>query len=409
MTNDKNDECLTAHGSSLHSSFDIRHSFVIRGAFVISPAMTSDLVIIGASARAAAASARRAGLRPWCADLFADEDLRCLGPTVRVATADYPQGLLAALTEAPPAPLLYTGGLENYPDVLARSPFPLWGNSPPVLRRVRSPFLLARRLRARGLPCPAVRAAAGDDRRWLLKPRRSSGGLGIRLHDGASCNPRTHYLQEWLDGDPCAAVFLGWANGQADLLGVTRQLIGTPWLHARGYLYAGSVGPLLLSPSERAAWLALGDVLVGDFGLRGLFGVDAILRDGVPWPVEVNPRYTASVEILERGLGQSLLALHAAVFTGQSLLNLAATRATVTWGKAILYARQDLIFPAMGPWHASLETPGELPLFADIPAAGAHVAAGRPVMTLFAADKNEEACLARLQETAAALDRRLWA
>ena len=44
------------------------------------------------------------------------------------------------------------------------------------------------------------------------------------------------------------------------------------------------------------------------FGLAGWFGVDFILRDGIPWPVEINPRYTASVEIHELASGRSLLA-----------------------------------------------------------------------------------------------------
>jgi predicted ATP-grasp superfamily ATP-dependent carboligase len=362
-------------------------------------AVAIDLLIIGASARAAAASARRAGLRPWCADLFADSDLQHLGPVVRIASADYPHGLLRVLADAPAAPLLYTGGLENYPNLLARIARPLWGNGPHVLRQVRSPFLLSRRLRALGLPCPGVRARPAAGQRWLLKPRRGSGGFGIRPYSGVRFNPRTHYLQEWLDGTPCSAVFLGRATGQADLLGATRQLLGTPWLHARDFAYAGSIGPLPLTPAERRAWQALGDVLAGDFGLRGLFGVDAILRDGCPWPVEVNPRYTASVEVLERSLDQPLLALHCAVFAERPVPVLAPSKAGVLWGKAILFARHELTFPA-APWCSAA--------FADIPAAGTTIAAGRPVLTLFAAGADVAECERRLQESAVALDRRLW-
>ena len=48
-----------------------------------------DLVIIGASARAAAFSAHRAGMRPWCVDLFGDADLARRFPVRRVALADY--------------------------------------------------------------------------------------------------------------------------------------------------------------------------------------------------------------------------------------------------------------------------------------------------------------------------------
>ena len=48
------------------------------------------LILIGASVRAAAFSALRAGLRPWCADLFGDLDLRQRCPSVVVPAERYP-------------------------------------------------------------------------------------------------------------------------------------------------------------------------------------------------------------------------------------------------------------------------------------------------------------------------------
>ena len=38
--------------------------------------MSQRLILIGASVRAAAFSARAAGYEPWCADLFGDVDLQ---------------------------------------------------------------------------------------------------------------------------------------------------------------------------------------------------------------------------------------------------------------------------------------------------------------------------------------------
>src|SRR5437763_10103190 len=119
------------------------------------------VILIGASVRAAAGSALRAGRRPWCADLFADADLKRLGPARRIAMSVYPRGFVRALAEAPPGPWLYTGGLENHPrlvDRLARTR-PLWGNGATVLERVRDPELLARRLTEHGLLCPEVLTA----------------------------------------------------------------------------------------------------------------------------------------------------------------------------------------------------------------------------------------------------------
>ena len=54
---------------------------------------------------------------------------------------------------------------------------------------------------------------------------------------------------------------------------------------------------------------------------------------------------------------------------------------------AILFAREDLDFPADGPWLSGLRQPtpvSESPAFADIPAGGQRIARGRPILTLFA-------------------------
>src|SRR5439155_27257439 len=68
------------------------------------------LIIVGSSARAAAFSALRAGLRPWCADLFADVDLLQRCPAVRVPAESYPQCLPDMLDLSPPGQWMYMGG-----------------------------------------------------------------------------------------------------------------------------------------------------------------------------------------------------------------------------------------------------------------------------------------------------------
>jgi uncharacterized protein len=368
--------------------------------------MPHDVILIGASVRAAAWSALRANLRPWCVDLFADADLERVACVRRVSASSYPRGLSAPLADAPNAPLMYTGGLENYPHVLAHLPRRLWGNGADVVRRVRSPFELARQFAAHGLPYPSVRAAPAPGR-WLLKARRSAGGLGVRRWIGQDFNPRTHYLQQHLAGTPVSAVFVGRRDAHATLLGMTQQLIGTPWLHARGFAYAGTIGPIPTAPETNRTWQRIGELLAGEFALRGLFGVDAILHNEVPWPIEVNPRYTASIEVLERSLDIAALQLHRAAFEDipvpASIRN--QPGAPLTWGKAILFARKDVVFPPVGPWHG-VTVDGD-PWLADIPHPGEPIVTGHPVLTLFDTGQNASDCLVRLQESAQALDRTL--
>lgn len=376
------------------------------------------VIILGASARAAATSARRAGWTPWCVDLFADADLERIA-TVRQAPLDaYPHGLFDALAEAPHVPVIYTGALENWPGLIENIARPLWGNPPDVLRTIRDPYRWTQYLNDHEIPCPRIACALPADGEWLLKPRKSAGGIGVRAYAGQRFKPRTHYLQQRIDGDACSAVFLG-----AELVGVCRQLIGVPWLNAIGYQYCGNVGPL---PLERAAglvpadpsagtspaacWRQFGVALTDGFGLRGLFGIDAIVQDGVPWPVEINPRYTASLELFERSYRYALLTRHRAIFEEAPLPIFPRLDPSIIWGKAILYARQSFAFPADGPWLASLEDGVDLDNteYADIPHAGAIIERGQPVLTMFASAATVSECETMLQEKAQALDRRLW-
>src|SRR4029077_10621295 len=95
----------------------------------------------------------------------------------------------------------------------------------------------------------------------------------------------------------------------------------------------------------------LGEVLGRAFELLGWFGVDYVLRDEVPWPVEINPRYTASVEIHELASGRSLLRDHRLACDGAGAGQGAAVPAPSIQerpgiiAKLIVYATGDLTAP----------------------------------------------------------------
>ncbi len=155
--------------------------------------MNQRLLILGASARAAAFSARRAGCEPLAADLFADADLSAACRAVRVDR--FPDGLADAARSLPPAPWMYTGALENRPDLIERiaAVRRLWGNGGAVVAAVRDPEQLAAALRGAGLWSPEISLApprashaAAAHPPWLEKPLRSAGGRGIRLLSAAA-------------------------------------------------------------------------------------------------------------------------------------------------------------------------------------------------------------------------------
>jgi predicted ATP-grasp superfamily ATP-dependent carboligase len=348
----------------------------------------SRLTILGASARAAAFSAARAGFLPCAVDSFADRDLAELCPAVRIER--YPRDFLRALAAAPDAPWIYTGGLENYPRLVERLAKlrPLWGNPAEVLQRVRDPWQLAAALRAAGLSTPLLaRSAAGGD--WLVKPLRGSAGLGVRWATSQDLHrpPRGAVLQRHVEGVSAGAVYVA-ARGKAVLLGATRQLIGRDFGLPREFLYAGSIGPLDLQAAEHARLERIGTELAERFALKGLFGVDFIRTPDDLWAVELNPRYTASVEILERTSGLHLVALHAAACGRSELPQPRAIAPRRASGKAIVYARQN------SRWE---RTPVPF-LLADVPHDGQRIAAGHPVVTVFADGRSPDDVEATLRQ-----------
>jgi predicted ATP-grasp superfamily ATP-dependent carboligase len=371
------------------------------------------LLIVGASARAAAFSALRGGMQPICADLFADADLAAVCPTTRVAFSRYPRGLFDWLKANPAGPWLVTGALENWPNPVRECSrqHPLWGNSAEVLQEVRRPWKVEACLQRAGLPCPRVSREPPNDGRWLVKPLASAGGRGIAFWDWSGARaPRSKiYFQEFIDGMACSAVFMG-DKDRAELLGVTRQLVGEKWLHAEPFHYCGSVGPLALDSSSGQAFENLGDALVRGFGLRGLFGVDCVLKDGLPWPVEVNPRYTASIEVLELATGLAALARHRKVFDPESTHAGKFTQPqTGVVAKAIVFARREVVVPADAPWAPTLQLPPlDLRDFADLPHAGERIETGQPIVTLFARGATEANCLDELHARVQSLDRWLF-
>jgi uncharacterized protein len=370
--------------------------------------MSQPLAIVGASTRSAAASAVRAGFQPLAADLFADADLRRIATATRISP--YPEGLVDWLRAIEPPAWMYTGALENYPELVDQMAWivPLWGNPGDVLARVRSPGELLRALTKAGLLFPEIRESPDNlptDGSWLVKTYRGASGSGVRVwseereaRSELEIEGSDVCYQRRISGLPCAAVYVA-SEGAAELLGVTRQLIGETWLGAHRFQYAGSIGPWPVSKAARATLVKLGNTLAAEFELVGLFGVDFILDGDDVWTLEVNPRYTASVEIVERITGVSAIAKHATACgainkerAGPSLTPVESrpsaaddTRAPArSHGKAILFAKRDVaISEEFAAWSIAESMREPWPTLGDVSPAGTPVQAGRPILTIF--------------------------
>jgi predicted ATP-grasp superfamily ATP-dependent carboligase len=374
------------------------------------PEAARRLLVAGVTARPLAVSAARAGWAVAAADAFGDLDLRACADVLppRASGGFDPTETAAAARGLPVDAVAYTSNFENHPaavSALARGRR-LLGNPPAVLRRVRDPLELMRALRRLGFETPATLAAPprspGADRpRWLLKPRRSGGGHGTTAWRAGRPVARHQYLQERISGPPGSIAFL--ADGRGSLaLALSRQLVGRRAFGAAGFRYCGSLMGSGLFPAEEALRRraeALAGAVVRAFGLVGLNGIDFIARAGVPWPIEVNPRFSASMELLERGAGLPLFTLHAAACDGR-LPDVSPPPLLAVHGKAVVFARDDA---RTGETRGWLEDPA----LADIPHPDQRIARGRPICTVFASGPDLRTCLRGLEARAAWVYRQL--
>ncbi len=219
-----------------------------------------------------------------------------------------------------------------------------------------------------------------------------------------------------IDGLPASAIYVA-CEGEAVFLGGTRQLLGLPWCFGgerpdNGFRYCGSVGPLDCSARQTEQFRAIGQALVTAFGLRGLFGVDVVLAADEVWPIEVNPRYAASVEILERLGGFNAVGLHVAACQNVPKRHVSASSAFKKWkpggGSESRVAKAELYAPAaikinaeFLTWTRRQNIDQPWPNVSDISPLGTPIHRGHPIATIFAEGTDEAIVMERLMARAA--------
>lgn len=413
------------------------------------------LVIVGVSTRALAESAVRAGRTCSAVDAFGDRDHKASAAVIGLARdlgRRYSAGAAAAAAARVPAgDAAYVANLENHPEAVRRlmAGRRLLGNPPAVLVRARDPMRLACAVRAAGGRAPTsflARAAAGSfvahtaaptrgpeaaargdaaptatspgcrsvevetdvppttlgdgpagpAHAWLRKPRRGGGGSGIAQWSPAMPLAPHEFVQEWIDGVPASAVFV--ADGRrAVVLGLARQLFGEPAFGAPGFRFCGCLFPLH-APGARDTTLlervrALADALTAAFDLRGVNGLDFVVRDGEPWVLELNPRYTASMELIERACDLSIYNVHERACGGELPDFDAATAPAAVFGKAVVFAHKDVVAGETVGWLGRDDV-------RDVPFPGDLIRSGGPICSAFADGPDAHVCYARLVATA---------
>ncbi|HEY5248929.1 MAG TPA: ATP-grasp domain-containing protein, partial [Dermatophilaceae bacterium] len=283
----------------------------------------------------------------------------------------------------------------------------LLGNPAEVVRDVRDWLQLRRVCRDAGIayPMTLLRGEEGNARRghWLKKRLRSGGGHGITVWDGAPLDD-AHLLQAEVDGRAASVAFV--ADGKAGrIFGLTEQLLGCSALGGSGFGWCGNVLPLEVPGADAASVRAQLEHMVSSltrhFGLVGVNGLDVVIgRDpeGVarPFLIEVNPRFSGSMELTERAFGVSVFALHIGGCVGHASRDPVFDPAPDGFfGKGIVYARRPIVAPDTEAWLTRSVR--------DVPWPGQQIAAGHPLCTVLARGRDREECLGGLFSAAAAV------
>lgn len=307
--------------------------------------------------------------------------------------------------------LVYISPFENYPKEIRKlsAEIRLLGNTPETLRRVRNWRLLRSFLKREDIGFPETvfpEEELPQPGPWLLKPERSGGGSRIKLWQGERIE-KGYFLQKLINGIPCSAVFV--ADGvKSVLLGITEQLIGKPEFGAAGFTWCGNIFPL--ETDQEAGEVLITEIdqiclkLTRFFGLRGINGIDFVLSkpENIPFLMEVNPRYPASVEIIEAAFGLPAFDIHVKGCQGEAYNFPLKEKLPPSryYGKAIVYAKKTAEIPPESPnWVLENRR--------DIPFPGEIVKKGHPICTVFATGDTRDECWRGLLKEAERLEREL--
>lgn len=293
---------------------------------------SQSICLIGASVRAAAESAKSAGYAVFSVDQFGDRDTLAASeqhlalPSLREISGPNHHDFRRQLAEwVRVMPIVFVGGVRFSGELLRY--LPLCDSQNRLVasaRQLQQSDCLREACESVKIDLPVTRRlndaeflrTSQDDtlgaasNAWLLKQSDHCGGLGVRWLDSKlvsqltklpSKSAVTHgdsVIQHWVPGRLFGTSLL--SNGrEVGILGTCRGRFTR--LGDLPFVYSGSFGPVPLNTEIQSVLKSLGERLVHSTGFRGVFNVDWILTESKqPCVLEVNPRWSGSVELLER-------------------------------------------------------------------------------------------------------------
>ena len=337
------------------------------------------VLIVAASGRALAASARRGGYVPLVVDWFGDADTLVLALAHALIEDGLARGMTAAALDAAftkvtngqrPCGVVCGTGFEDRPGLIAHLArnWRVFGTDAATLATLKNPPAFASLCDQCGIPYPETTLVRPQDTTgWLAKRKGGAGGSHV---GPAAEREAAHdaYYQRQVDGVPVSALFLA-DRRRALVLGFSAQ-----WARPaprQPFRYGGAVRPAGLHDPIVGALTESIDRLAATIPLAGLNSADFLVAGDGFRLLEINPRPSATLDIFEPP-GGSLFALHMSACAGT--LDFAAPSLPGAMATALVYAERDLIVPALQwpDWTA------------DRPHAGAAIGVGAPLCTVHA-------------------------
>lgn len=389
------------------------------------------VLVVGASGRFLAQSALLSGCKVSVIDLFGDVDTRQLCAASEGFSTDGNSGAwarkiealgdLAAMGEngrvrlleelspkagAPSLVIVFAGGAENYPRFFDSA---FWGRATVAGPSEKSIAALLqwptveRVCRTHQIPTP--RSCGGRlatenlsaSTTWLRKRERSGGGLQIQHWDGAEPAEigEGFYLQESIEGATVSGCFISSrteGRSSTRLLGVCRQL-NNPMNNPKpdDYRYRGSTGPIQLDEGALREVERAGYRIAAEFGIEGVWGIDFISNKRGLYLIDINPRITASAELIQRyyrrsQAGFTILAAHLEATQCGRLPTPLSTFGDRLFSKTILYWESDAPLVVN---EALVEFFQRSSAITDIPGLGTEIQPGHPLVTVHCEGENQ--------------------